>query len=207
MGRQSRLKSDRRNTPAPPTARAAEMKRKVLVLTLAGAIALVVVVGVIIVTQSSTTPARSTSVSASDASAPASLVKAAQEIGFAPNIEPGVGQVEDKPASAGQPPSGTTLLPVGATAPAFDLKTPLGDSVSLASFRGKAVLVEFFTTWCPHCDANAPYLETLYKSLPKSKVAFVAVNADGETAPSVYAYHVYFGMTRSEEHTSELQSH
>ena len=179
----------------PPSSRAADMKKKVLVVTLAGAIAVVVIVGVIIATQGSTSAPKPVGTLGSDANAPASLVSAAQAVGFAPRVEPGVGQVEDKPASAGQPPSGTTLLPIGATAPAFNLKTPLGDSVSLASFKGKAVLVEFFATWCPHCDANAPYIEALYTSLPKSKVAFIAINADGETAPSVYAYHVYYGMT------------
>ena len=31
-------------------------------------------------------------------------------------------------------------------------------------------------------------------SLPKRKVAFVSVNADGETAPSVFAFHRYYGL-------------
>ncbi|CAB4685109.1 MAG: redoxin family protein [Actinobacteria bacterium] len=199
MGKNSHMKSARRTTSTPPpsaAARAAEMKRKVFTFTLIGAIIAIVVVGVIIATQSSTTaPKASGTISSADASAPASLIKAAQEVGFAPRVEPGTGLVEDKPASAGQPPSSTEMLAVGTTAPDFTLKTPIGDSVSLASFKGKAVLVEFFATWCPHCDANQPYIETLYASLPKSQVAFVAINADGETAPSVYAYHVYYGMT------------
>jgi thiol-disulfide isomerase/thioredoxin len=56
------------------------------------------------------------------------------------------------------------------------------------------VLIEFFATWCPHCDAEAPHLQRLYSSLPRRAFAVVAVDADGETAPSVLAFHVYFGL-------------
>jgi thiol-disulfide isomerase/thioredoxin len=56
------------------------------------------------------------------------------------------------------------------------------------------VLLEFFATWCPHCAAEAPHLAGLARSLPSDRYAFVAVNADSETAPSVLAYHIYFGL-------------
>ncbi len=74
------------------------------------------------------------------------------------------------------------------------LRTPTGTRVSLRTLRGRAVLLEFFATWCPHCDAEAPHLERLYSSLRHSRDAFLAVNADGETAPSVLAYHIYFEL-------------
>ena len=67
------------------------------------------------------------------------------------------------------------------------------EEVSLASLRGKAVLLELFATWCPHCNAEAPHLRTLANA-PGPKIAFVSINGDGETAPSVFAYHRYFGL-------------
>jgi len=160
--------------------------------------ALVVLVGVavaaLVATRSPSTPPPAASPSAADRNAPAALVKAAAKVGFRPTTEPGVGQIEGRPASAAQPPSNSNLLPVGSEAPGFTLKTPEGESVSLADFRGKAVLLEFFATWCPHCNAEAPHLRALYASLPKSRYAFVSVNADGEDVASVFAYHRYFGL-------------
>ena len=74
------------------------------------------------------------------------------------------------------------------------MRTPQGHEVSLASYRGKAVLLEFFASWCPHCNAEAPHLAKLARSLQTRGVRFLSVNADGETAPSVYAFHRYYGL-------------
>jgi thiol-disulfide isomerase/thioredoxin len=56
------------------------------------------------------------------------------------------------------------------------------------------VLLEFFATWCPHCDAEAPHLRALAASLPTNRYAVLSINADGENAVSVFAYHRYFGL-------------
>jgi len=129
-----------------------------------------------------------------DASASPALVKAADQVGFHTVTEPGVGQIEDDPASAADGPSNPDLLKAGTQAPAFTLKTPQGDPVSLASLGGKAVLLEFFATWCPHCQAEAPHLAKLARELKPQGVEFVSVNADAEDAASVFAYHRYFGL-------------
>jgi len=129
-----------------------------------------------------------------DASASPALLKAADQVGFHTVTEPGVGQIEDDPASAAGGPSNPDLLKAGTQAPAFTLKTPQGDSVSLASLSGKAVLLEFFATWCPHCQAEAPHLAKLARELKPQGVEFVSVNADAEDAASVFAYHRYFGL-------------
>jgi len=139
-------------------------------------------------------PAPASIVPAADRHASAALRRAANAIGFKPNTEPGVGTIESKPASAARAPANHDLLPVGRSAPGFTLQTPTGQPVSLHALRGKAVLLEFFATWCPHCAAEAPHLAQLARQFSPSRFAVVAVNADSEGAPSVFAFHRYFGL-------------
>jgi peroxiredoxin len=197
VGRQSRLKAERRVT-ASASGPGPERKAKTVIFaaTLGLAILGLIVVGVLAVTQhvTSKAPPPAATIAASDRDAPQSLIKAAAAVEFRPNVEAGVGKIESKPASAAKAPSNPNLLAVGTTAPSFTLKTPQGQKVSLGDFRNKATLVEFFATWCPHCAAEAPHLSKLYASLPKATYGFVSINADGETAPSVFAFHTYFGL-------------
>ena len=139
-------------------------------------------------------PAAAKTPAASDRNAPAALVNAADAVGFHTSTEPGVGVLEGEPASAAGRPSTGDLLKPGTTAPPFTLKTPQGETVSLADQRGKAVLLEFFATWCPHCQAEAPHLARMARELAPHGVAFLSVNADSEDAASVFAFHRYFGL-------------
>ncbi len=173
---------------------AGERTRLVWIATAAVAVVVAVVVGVVLATASSPSTPASAPASASDRNASPALVAAADAVGFHPTTEPGVGQIEGKPVSAAHPASTPDLLAVGTLAPPFTLSTPQGERVSLAQERGKAVLLEFFATWCPHCNAEAPHLRTLSDSLPASSYAFLAINADGETAASVFAFHRYYGI-------------
>jgi peroxiredoxin len=164
---------------------------------LTGAIAVVIAIiaGVLLVTRpTSALPPPARTISAADRAAPPALVKAANAVQFRPNTAPGVGQIESQPTWAGDRTSKPYLLHVGTQAPPFALKTPDGRTVRLADARGKVVLLEFFATWCPHCDAEAPHLRALFASLPKSRYAFLSVNADSENAASVFAFHRYFGL-------------
>jgi thiol-disulfide isomerase/thioredoxin len=134
-------------------------------------------------------PAKATS---SDLDASPALIRAARAVGFSPTTEPGVGQVERKSAADAPSPYSKILLKPGTLAPGFTLRTPQGQAVSVPA-TGKPTFLEFFTTWCPHCNAEAPHLRRLALQFA-SQVAFVSVNADSEGAPSVYAFHRYFGL-------------
>lgn len=45
----------------------------------------------------------------------------------------------------------------------FSLKSTEGKTVSLSDYKGKFVVIHIATTWCPYCNAEAPYLEEIYK--------------------------------------------
>jgi thiol-disulfide isomerase/thioredoxin len=165
-----------------------------MALVLAGAFAIAVIVGVLAATGSGHSPARAVTIPVSDRNASPALFRAAEAVGFTPPSLAGGGQIESSAISSTTNGDASGLLPLGAAAPPFLLRTPTGTLVSLAGLRGKTVLLEFFATWCPHCAAEAPHLKQIYAGLPRRQYAVVAVNADGEDAASVLAYHIYFGF-------------
>jgi len=59
-----------------------------------------------------------------------------------------------------------------------------GQTVTLSSFRGKVVLLEFMEPWCPHCQHMAPILGSLYTQYGQGNVVFLSVAGpwDGATA-------------------------
>src|SRR5690349_8883763 len=51
----------------------------------------------------------------------------------------------------------------GLQAPDFDLQTLDGKEVKLSDYRGKAVLVNFWATWCDPCKIEMPWIIDLQK--------------------------------------------
>jgi len=69
---------------------------------------------------------------------------------------------------------------VGTPAQPFNLKTPDGKDISLASFRGKVVLLNFWGTWCKPCLKELPEFDRLYRRYRKHGLVVVAVATDTE---------------------------
>ena len=58
---------------------------------------------------------------------------------------------------------------------------------SLADYRGKVVLLNFWATWCPPCRREMPALERLYQQLGEDGLVVLAIN-QWEDPDHVFAY-------------------
>ena len=66
----------------------------------------------------------------------------------------------------------------GSPAPEYSAKTLTGSEVSLASLRGKVVLLNVWATWCYPCVEEMPTLQHAYDLLKGDGLEVVAVSVD-----------------------------
>lgn len=67
---------------------------------------------------------------------------------------------------------------VGHLAPDFTLPDLSGNPVSLSSFRGCPVILDFWASWCRPCQVSIPILESLRQRHAPRGVKVVAVSLD-----------------------------
>jgi peroxiredoxin len=75
----------------------------------------------------------------------------------------------------------------GSPAPDFQLKDLQGETVKLSDLRGKALVIHFWATWCPHCLTEMPLLQKLDASLRHEGAQILAINL-GEPRKQVERY-------------------
>ncbi|MDQ2680191.1 MAG: TlpA family protein disulfide reductase [Candidatus Eremiobacteraeota bacterium] len=113
-------------------------------------------------------------------------------------------------ALAGGPPQ------VGQPAPGFTAPLASGGNLSLSSLRGKAVYLNFFASWCPPCNEEAPDVNALQKKYAKRGLVVVGVDELENAAKAngflkkyglVYKAVVDSGTLRDEYGTNALPVH
>jgi len=67
---------------------------------------------------------------------------------------------------------------MGKPAPAFALEDLSGKKVSLADYKGKAVLLNFWATWCAPCKIETPWLVELRGQYAAQGFEVLGVSAD-----------------------------
>ncbi len=68
----------------------------------------------------------------------------------------------------------------------FSLPGLQNQTIQLSQFRGKAVILNFWATWCVPCKDEMPLLQKYY-DLSRSSVVVIGINSQ-EQAPDVKAY-------------------
>lgn len=87
-----------------------------------------------------------------------------------------------RPVSADRP----SRPEVGFPAPDFTLMDVEGKPVRLSDYRGKAVFVNFWATWCPPCKAEMPEIQKLQREMPELVILGVDMG-DTERSPEAVA--------------------
>ncbi|MBI4905478.1 MAG: TlpA family protein disulfide reductase [Acidobacteria bacterium] len=70
------------------------------------------------------------------------------------------------------------IVQAGETAPAFTITTDGGQSVSVNSFGGKLLILNFWATWCPPCVQEMPSLVEFAEKMKAKGVVVLGVSVD-----------------------------
>lgn len=66
----------------------------------------------------------------------------------------------------------------GKKAPSFTLDDLSGQKVSLASFKGRPMVVDFWATWCAPCKVEIPWFETMHDQYASQGLVILGLSTD-----------------------------
>jgi peroxiredoxin len=73
----------------------------------------------------------------------------------------------------------------GGTAPDFTLQSLDGKTIRLSDFRGKAVVLNFWATWCAPCKIEMPWFVDLQKQYGPAGVQFLGIAMDDASTKEI----------------------
>ena len=79
-------------------------------------------------------------------------------------------------------------------APAFVVRSFDGRTFRLQDQRGKAVVVDFWATWCAPCRASMPHLDRLQERYSASGLVVIGLSVDEEPPATVKRYAERMGI-------------
>jgi len=73
-------------------------------------------------------------------------------------------------------------LSAGDKAPAMKVPLTSGNTFELGSEKGKVVLIQFWATWCDHCQSELPVLSSFLSKHKGDSLEIIAVSMDESSA-------------------------
>ena len=83
----------------------------------------------------------------------------------------------------------------GKAAPAFTLVTLEGKKVSLADYKGRPVLVNFWATWCAPCKLEMPWFEEFHAKYAGQKFEILGIAEDDASKDEIAKSAKKLGVT------------
>ena len=80
-------------------------------------------------------------------------------------------------------------------APDFTLPDLEGNQISLSTYKGRVVLLNFWATWCPPCRLEMPTMEKAYRKYRDKGFEVVAVSVDAGPKSSVKSFLRELGLS------------
>jgi len=87
-----------------------------------------------------------------------------------------------------------TGIKTGQIAPGFELRDLNGKEVKLSDFRGKAVVLNFWATWCSPCRAEIPWFEDFQKQYGPQGLQVIGVAMDDSGHAKIAEFAKQMGM-------------
>jgi peroxiredoxin len=90
-----------------------------------------------------------------------------------------------------------SLSQIAKKAPAFVLEDVDGNSVSLADFQNRIVVLDFWATWCHECEYTSPELEKIYRKYKDNGLILLGISLDegGDATKKVKAFAEKFQLS------------
>jgi peroxiredoxin len=82
----------------------------------------------------------------------------------------------------------------GVPAPDFELVSLDGKKVKLSDYRGKAVLLNFWATWCSPCKVEMPWFVDLQKRYGSDGLVILGIAMDDTTTPKIAQFASEMGV-------------